>query len=500
MGIKKQASSVSVAFVLPHLLLDRSADAGLGAQIARALREAIHGGRIKAGVRLPPSRDAARQLEVARNTILDAYDELFSEGLLEARGRLGSFVATTVKAARGPQNSKRLALQTPTSVAPALDWRLGQTGVQLLPLSVWRSACREAGRHLPPGDYGDPRGVLGLREAIADWLRRERGVSFDAQQIVVTQGAGAAVDLAVKHLVRPGDRCVVEVPGYTTAKLAMQRAGAKVVGVPVDEEGIDVMRAFAQPPRLLHLTPSHQYPMGARLSGARRQALVQLMVRHGSYLIENEYDHEFIFEGQNHTPLCASIPERTVLISTFAKAISPALRVGFVAAPLAVADAIARDIEQSRQHVSWPVQMSLQWMLRSGELQRHLRRIRRHYAALRRQLLDEISSVCPGISVRGEKGGLHLVLTTGSAPQDKLLSNRLRARGIALNTLRDFGGSRETPLMGYGHMNAPDIAAASASLALALRKPSLRRQFPVFDQRVPERCFFLNESRQRGPV
>lgn len=450
---------------LPSVMLDRKATVALGAQIAQALREAIRSGQLPIGARLPPSRDAAQQWGVGRNAVIEAYDDLRAAGLVETRGRHGSFIALH-------SHQNRLSTGTPVHEAelppkPFQNWKLGQPSTQLLPLHIWRTACREAGRHLPPNGYGDPRGVRGLREAIAEWLRCERGVTYDPRQIVLTQGAGAAVEALARLLVQPGDLCVVENPGYTKAALAMERAGAKVMKVRVDASGIDVNLAFQHPPKLIHLTPNYQHPMGGRLSPQRRTDLAQLILRHGGYVIENEYDHEFIFEGENHTPIAASLPENTILVSTFARAISPSLRAGFIAAPWPIAETLAQDVQKSQQHVSWPVQISLQWLLRSGEMRRHLRRVRRHFTELRQQLLNAIANDCPGLQAKGHDGGPHVVLTSGGAKADGLLATCIRQRGIVLQTLHDFGGHQHTPLMGYGHMSKTDLASAGALLAAA---------------------------------
>lgn len=438
----------------------------LNAQLTASLRDAVRQGRLAPGWRLPPTREAARQWGVGRNTVVDAYSELAAEGLLEPRGRLGTYVAPLVERAEAsptarPLVVRRMAHTADGIVAPARDWRLGQSGAQLLPLNVWRTACREAGRHLPPSGYGDPRGVAGLRESIAIWLQRHRGTQHDAQQIIVTQGTGAALELLARVLVRPGDLCAVESPGYPRATAAFASAGGTVRPVPVDGQGMLVGTAFAgRAPTVLHLTPAHQYPAGGRLSGARRAELAGLVAKHGSLVIENEYDHEFIYEGQNHAALAAVLRDHTVLVSTFAKAVSPALRIGFVAAPVAVADALAQAVERDRLHASWPVQISLQWLLVSGELQRHLRRVRRHHASQRDRLLVAIKHACPDLHLRGHEGGLHVVLSTGDPTGDARLSERLRRRGVALQTLKDFGGSNDEVLLSYGHMSPRDIEQA----------------------------------------
>jgi GntR family transcriptional regulator/MocR family aminotransferase len=459
---------------LPALPLDPTVAQPLNAQLVASLRDAIRQGRLAPGRLLPPTRDAALQLGIGRNTVVDAYSDLVAEGLLEARGRLGTFVApqvrrTSATEAPRPRAVRRLALQSVDPETSAQDWRLGQSGSQLLPLQVWRAACREAGRHLPPAGYGDPKGLEALREAIATWLRTHRGTDHDARKIIVTQGTGAALDLLARALVRPGDVCAVESPGYPRAADAFAAVGGTVLHVPVDEQGMQVGRAFTgQAPTLLHLTPAHQYPLGGRLSGSRRAELAALATRHGSLVIENEYDHEFIYEGQNHAALAAGLSAHTVLVSTFAKAISPAMKIGFIAAPLALADALAQVIDRDRLQASWPVQVSLSWLLASGELQRHLRRVRRHHAGQRDRLLAALKQKCSDIRVRGQEGGLHVVLSMGNTTLDRQLSEKLSKLGVKCQTIREFGGNSDEVLLGYGHMSGSEIEKALGLLALAL--------------------------------
>jgi GntR family transcriptional regulator/MocR family aminotransferase len=313
---------------------------------------------------------------------------------------------------------------------------------------------------LPPAGYGEPEGYAPLRAAIATWLNSHRGTRHQANNIVITQGAGAALDLLAQALIRPGDLCAVENPGYVRARTAFAAAGGTIISVPVDEQGIVVSRAFANPPAVIHLTPAHQYPIGVRLSGARRAELSDLLARHGTLLIENEYDHEFIYEGQNHTALAASMPEQTALVSTFAKAISPALRIGFVAAPLPVVHALSAVIRREKLQATWPAQISVHWLLSTGELQRHLRRARRHHQQQRDQLVTKIQQACPQVRISGQDGGLHIVLSLRSEDLDRRLAAELRGKGVVLQSAADFGDCGPDLLMGYGHMSHQELERA----------------------------------------
>ncbi|WP_322008709.1 PLP-dependent aminotransferase family protein [Paraburkholderia sp. J12] len=426
-------------------------------------------GALPRGTRLPPTRDLAAQLEVARNCVVDAYDELIADGLLEGRGRHGTFVtsgAFAVPAQKHRQTGMPAVLQrlpgdrdhVPVQDGVELDWRPGQANARTLPLEVWRNACREAGRHLPPQGYGDPRGEPSLRHAIVAWLREHRSVRVDPDQIVVTHGTGHALHLVAQALLNKGDLCATEDPGYAGAALAFNRANASLRYVPVDDEGICVKRIVNpdHSPLLLHVTPTHQYPMGGRLSGPRRRTLIELARTHGILILENEYDCEFHYAGTNHPPIFASAPESTLLLSTFGKAVSPSLRLGFIAAPTAAARALAGLVEGERGHVSWPVQKIVEMLLVSGELDRHLRRLRRHYGAMRDAIRQRLRRYSDVVILRGDEGGLHVVIAGKSRPFDRALRQALRSRGILLDDVGDFATLKRDAcgfLFGYGHMD-----------------------------------------------
>ena len=463
--------------VLPEIDLHTDQGVAQHRQLVAALKIHIKRGTLPSGSRLPPSREAAVQLKIGRNTVVDAYAELMALGLLESRGKQGTFVTPPPKHAKAQAAKEpRLIERLRTSASPQaikLDWRLGQACIQLLPWAVWRAAAREAGRHLPPADYGDPRGMLALREAVATWLMRERGVAYAADQIVITQGAGQAIDLLAHTLVQSGDHCVVETPGYLRAVHSLQAAGGVVSAIAVDAQGMDVSALEALPPAaLIHITAAHQYPMGGRLSAARRRMLCEQVLRHQTLLIENEYDHEFIYTGQNFPPLAASLPQHAVLVSTFAKAISPSLRLGFIAAPLKVANAIAHAVELGRSHASWPIQCTMQWLLTSGELQKHLRRVRRHYASQRAYLLKQLATHAPDIMVSSDEGGLHFALRHRQPQLTKPLMKELMRRGIQLQSADEFALTalqQSHFFLAYGQMTQQDMDASVKELQKALR-------------------------------
>ena len=480
---------------LVALELDRVSGGPVSRQIARQLREKIASHVVPAGTRLPPSRDLATQLTVARNCVVDAYDELVAEGILEGRGRRGTFVATSVSSvpatavqptsaplllARISEDLRRVPERPEGS---GHDWRPGQANARTLPLEVWRNACREAGRHLPPQSYGDPRGEPGLRRAIADWLGEHRSVNVGSEQIVVTPGTGHALQLAAQALLEAGDLCATEDPGYAGSTSAFLRCGAALHYVPVDAEGVVVDRIVRDGavPVLAHVTPAHQYPMGGRLSGPRRRALVELARTHRMLILENEYDCEFHYAGTNHPPIFSHAPESTLLLNTFAKAVSPSLRLGFIVAPPAAAAALAALVERERTHVSWPVQKVVETLLVSGELDRHLRRVRRHYGDMRNAIRERLAPYADVVTLGGDEGGLHVVISGRNAALDRDLRAALRSCGVVFNDVRDFTMLGSDPggfLLGYGHMDSHALTQSLDVLEACIQRIAPRRRRP----------------------
>lgn len=441
-------------------------------QLQTQLRHAVRSGELAACWRMPPSRTLARQLGVGRDTVAQAYANLCTEGYLDAKGRQGTFVAPQAAAQLNkpgnatPGLERRLTPPGGTAAAAAMDWRLGQACTVDLPLPVWRAACKEAGRHLPPTGYGDPLGDLGLRSEIAIWLQRKRGVVVQAEQVVITQGAGQAIELLALLLLRPGDVCAAENPGYSRAAQAFAAQGATVRPMPVDAQGAQVQAVYdgGTPPALLHITPAHHHPLGIRLAGARRAQLLALAQRHHTMVLENEYDHEFVPTGSDSAPLLAAAPGQVILVSTFAKSISPALRLGFVVAPKTIAARLGDLIEAQRRHCSWPVQRSVAWLLGSGELERHLRRLQRHFGLLRAQIRAALRPLeRHGLQLHGDTGGLHVLLQMNSPAASSALEARLRSSGVNLQTLGSFAlaaNPHHGVLLGYGHMCSADLTRA----------------------------------------
>jgi GntR family transcriptional regulator / MocR family aminotransferase len=268
--------------------LDRTSSQPLQRQLTEQVRRAILDGRLVAGTRLPSTRALAAEVGISRNVALAAYDELFADGYIEGRHGSGTFVAGDLPAL--PRPSLPVPDGSPRWLRPieplpdldvdvpeAIEFRLGKPFTSELPRDVWRRVWNDVSGQLPPSDYGAPAGDPELREAIAGYLRRSRGVACGADDVVVTAGAIQAVDLIARAILEPGDSVGFEEPGYPTARQVLQARGARLLPVPVDRDGMQVERIPTgdDAPIFVYVTPSHQYPLGARMPVGRRMALLE---------------------------------------------------------------------------------------------------------------------------------------------------------------------------------------------------------------------------------
>ncbi|MGF6757610.1 PLP-dependent aminotransferase family protein [Paraburkholderia sp. GAS42] len=389
-----------------------------------ALRSAILDGTIAQGTRLVATRVLAEELGIARNSVLYAYERLAAEGFLEA-DRHGSVVAhlglqqqsSMCAAAPLPATlSKRVAglSNDRDALKELVAFRPGLPALDEFPLAQWRAAMERAWRGIDASDlgYGGSHGHPWLRRAIADYLKVSRGVRCDLDQVFVTDGTQTSFDVAARVLADPGDIAWIENPGYNGARAALQAAGLRVVPIPVDAHGIAPTPAHWQqsPPKLIYITPSHQYPLGSVLSLERRVALIDAARAHGTWIIEDDYDSEFRHEGPPLSAvqgLAADTP--VVYVGTFSKTLFPALRLGFMVVPAQLADAISLTMGEISRRGRVADQVALADFIDRGMYSRHLRRMRRLYSARREALLEAIECHLRGVvTVSGGAGGMHL--------------------------------------------------------------------------------------------
>lgn len=313
------------------------------------LRDAILQGTLTARCRLPGSRVMAERLHLSRNTVNAALEQLALEGYL-TRSRQGTQVAPLASCRQEAGQMPPVVLperlqKLPAAMrrdSPTLAFTPGMPAVNYFPLPLWRrlmdNVLREDGSALL--GYGEAAGDPLLREAIARHLALSRGIRCDIRQIVITEGALEGVNLCASLLTNPGDSVWLEEPGYLGARSGFQRAGLRVRGMAVDDEGMCIANGVAEPPRLIFTSPSHQYPCGSIMSAGRRLALVEYARRHGAWIVEDDYDSEFRHSGEPIPAMLGMVPDAPVVyLGTFSKTLFPALRIGFMVMPPALADA-----------------------------------------------------------------------------------------------------------------------------------------------------------------
>ena len=501
----RQPKSIDAAD-LP-LSVDAAAATAAYVQLANQLQALIESRALPSGVKLPATRALARALAINRNTVVASFERLASLGWIEAYGRGGTVVSnlsrqiaatsrdrTGNRAARiaggsgraepvGPgvvasfrgakPSSRRVSTSSPAS-PPRFDFRLGSADPSPLPIEVWRRACREAGRQLPGAGYGDPTGEIELRTQVALYLGRTRAMRVDPAQVMITAGAGQAIERLAEVILRPKDRAAVEEPGYPRAVRALRRFGASLMAVPVDADGIDTSVLFAQKktPKVIHLTPSHQYPTGARLSPARRHALIQWAANHDVVIIENDYDGEFRY-GTAPLPALGALAgfDHIAYVGTFSKVLSPAIRLGFVVARPNLIGAMSAVVAQTRDAVSVVTQRIVTWLIRSGELERHIRRTRRSYASRRSTMLEALARIPQVEAVIGHAAGLHVVVQVRARTATRNLPTRLQRAGVLVDRVADFqsgAGTDSRLLLAYGHLTEAEIVTGLQVLGAAL--------------------------------
>lgn len=469
------SSHTGLTIDLP-LQLERTSPVPLTQQLIVQVRQAILAGQLAPGMKLPSTRGLAQVLGLSRTTVLDAYDELLAEGYLIGKSGSGTFVSHDMPAAPPAVSTAVATLTTPrwlrvpdivAAVNPdgpagVIDFRVGQPMVASLSDAAWKRAWRRVAAEGLPSTYMDAAGDPSLRTALAAYLRRTRGLSCDADDIIITSGAIQGLHLIARAVLADGDSVAIEEPGYRLAQQVVTDRGASLLPIPVDSDGLRVMDlpvGSATPP-LVYLTPSHQFPLGSRLSVPRRHALISWATVHDSLLIEDDYDGEFRYDTTPLPALAALDPHRVAYLGTFSKVLSPALRVGYVVAPKALRVPLIALKTIADYHTSWPVQRVLAEFLLAGDLERHLGRMRRVYARKRALLVRALEPARAWARVGGLHAGFHVHVDLDLAVAASTVAQLAAARGVLVQTLVPFYTTLRPQnglVLGYGGLDPDQI-------------------------------------------
>jgi GntR family transcriptional regulator / MocR family aminotransferase len=476
--------------------LDRASAETLHDQLVAQTRRAILARQLPAGMRLPATRVLAADLGISRNVIVSAFDELISEGYLEARVGSGTYVAHDVPPLPGrtlampagtPRWLKDAPPAPPVTTPPGpeqIDFRLGQPTIMPLPLNIWRGAWRDVLGALPSATYGAAAGDPALRAAIAAYLGRARGIACGPDDVIVTAGAAQALELIARATLAPGDPVGMEEPGYPEAREVFLARGARIAPIPVDDDGlrVDALPSGPDAPLLVYVTPSHQYPLGARLPVSRRMALLAWAATHDSLIIEDDYDSEFRFDAPP-LPALAGLDDAgcVAYIGTFSKVLTPSLRAGYLVVPRPLRERIASLTPQTARLTPWPIQRALTHFLASGDLERHIRRMRRHYAAQRAALHDALVPIAPLARLQGLEAGLHAYLALRPDLNAETIIARAAARDVIVYSLAPYycgKPDRNGILLGYGGLALDDVVRGARVLAAVVEDADREQPLP----------------------
>jgi GntR family transcriptional regulator/MocR family aminotransferase len=454
------------------LSVDRDGAATLGAQIEDGVRRAIRDGALRPGARVPSTRDLARQLGVSRRVAVDAYAQLAAEGWLQLRQGARPRVSDSVTAPDVP------APAPPAGAAlhPRFDFRPSTPDVSTFPRAAWLRCVRDALATMTDADldYGDPRGVATLRAALADYLGRVRGVVADPERVVVTCGYSQGLGLVCRALAGAGARRIaLEDPSNPEQAQIAVRAGLEPVAVPVDEDGLRVDALAATGADAVVLTPAHQDPTGAVLSGERRTALVAWLREREAVAVEDDYDAEYRYDRAAVGALQGLDADRVVYLGSVSKTLVPALRLGWMVVPPVLIDVVTREKVLADRGTNRIDQHAFAGFLARGELDRHLRRMRVRYRARRDALVAALAEALPEATVQGVSAGLHVTVRLPDGLDEEAVRAAAAHRRIALSTMGanriGAGPLPPTLLLGYAKVAEAAIGPGVRELALAVR-------------------------------
>lgn len=474
------------------IALDRTREQPLYLQLAGALAEAIHQGQLKSGAPLPGTREWAAHLGINRNTVVAAYAELIAEGVLHARRGGGTFVA---ESAPRPRRPHRIDVIVPTyslpPEAPAvkassvlipgmLNLSDGLPDARLFPARAlsraFRNALERRGRMLV--NHTDPCGHPRLRRELAAMLARSRGLSVDAENLLITHSIEQAIDLVARAMIAPGDAVAVEAWGYPPAWNALRLAGARLLPIAVDANGLDVgaleRTLTREPLRAVFLTPHHQFPTTAVMTAERRARLAELALRHRFLIIEDDYDHEFHYHGKPVLPIAAGPGRANVIyLGSLANLLAPGVHMAFVTAPAPALRRVEAVRAASDPCTDAAAECAIAELFEDGELLRHARRSRRIYQSRRDALIEALRRRLGGaLEFDPPQGGLALWARVDETIDLAAWIRAGEAEGVRFADARRFDfHQRDTSSLrlGYGYHDEIELDEAVRRMTRALK-------------------------------
>ncbi|HJZ82116.1 MAG TPA: PLP-dependent aminotransferase family protein [Pyrinomonadaceae bacterium] len=493
---------VKISTSLPNALiaLDRSSATSLHRQLYDQVRDAILSGRLTPGMRLPPSRELAGELGIARNTVMNAFDQLHAESYLERKVGDGTYVSRQLPDDLLQVKGVRRTEERPATNGAALSrWGATVAAIQTRP-GLYRGKPRPFRTSTPALDafpyklwgqllarrwgqsaeqllvYGESAGYLPLRQAIASYLSTSRGVRCTAQQLIIVAGSQHGLEIVTRLLLEPGDPAWIEDPGFLGARAALAGAGAQVIPVPVAADGLNIAAGLERCayPRLIYVTPSHQYPLGMTLPLRQRLALLKLAAETGAWIIEDDYDSEFRYTGRPLAALQGLDTERRVIyIGTLSKVLFPSIRIGYIVAPVGLFDPFVRARSLSGHQSPTLEQAVLADFISEGHFARHIRRMRSLYAERQSALVKAGRRELQGfLELPPNDAGMHLMGWLPEGVDDRAAFHAAAEHGVEVTPLSAYcleQRNRGALRLGYTGYSPREIWSGVRRLAAALR-------------------------------
>jgi GntR family transcriptional regulator / MocR family aminotransferase len=446
------------------ITIDRSQSISLTQQIYDQVRNGILEKQLKEGEKLPSSRELAGSIGVSRNIVLEAYERLIAEGYLEVRPKSGTFVAlgtslSFVERVKRKDTPRKISDNRKTYI----DFKAGNPAIDYFPRKKWAQLTKEICLYSSEEvfGYGEASGMKALKDVLVDYLKRVRGVQCRTEQIFITSGATQGLKLITEMFGKDNKKIAVEDPVTDEMRNIFTFSNAKLIPVPVDENGIDPNGLPNQAPSFVFVIPSHQFPLGGILSIQRRLQLIEYAQKMNCYIVEDDYDSEFTYEGAPVPSIQGIAPNHVIYVGTFSKILSPGLRIGYVILPEELVDSFEQIKWFSDRHTSSLEQLVLAQFIREGYLDRHVRKMKKIYKEKRERLVSAIQQNFKKATIIGKSAGMHLVVEIPGIDFHPTLIHRMKQAGVKVYPIEHYslekGKHRSRIVMGYGGLSLEEI-------------------------------------------
>ncbi|WP_306419226.1 PLP-dependent aminotransferase family protein [Alteribacter natronophilus] len=459
--------------------MKRESKVSLTQQVYEQIRSGILKQKFTEGEKLPSTRELAASLGISRNVCLEAFDRLITEGYLDVRPRSGTYVAKGITFQREEERSHPVFPARVSNLSKdVIDFRAANPAMDHFPRKIWGRLLKEVCIDTPEEAfaYSGSEGVRKLREVLSQYLLKIRGVHCHADQIIITAGATQALYMISRVLTHHNDRFIaVEDPVTDEMRRIFSIAGAKVHPVPADEEGIiPESLPLHIKPSFLFTIPSHQFPLGGTLSIQRRVKLIEYSRKMDTYIVEDDYDSEFTYEGVPVHSIQGLNPERVLYVGTFSKILSPALRIGYVVLPPYLVNRFRELKWYTDRHTSSLEQHVLARFIEEGFLDRHVRRMKKIYQKRREALTASLREHFPSAKILGQSSGMHLVVEFPGVVFCEKVKELLHEAGVLVYPVEDYalnkGAHQQKVVLGYGSLTEKKIKEGVNRLSEALQR------------------------------